>query len=87
MDCTATFRGYRSVQRIKPVTLNPASLLCVTGDCPSENTIRLEIRWLESCRVHIVTIHFNESGAELITHRVPVGGFDVPDVTAHAEWQ
>lgn len=85
-DCNVAFHGYRPVQMIAPVTNNPARMASVTGSFPGERELRLEIRWLESCRVHLLTFRFDEEGADITTSRIPVGGFDVPDETVRAVW-
>ncbi len=84
--CTVALRGYRPVCDAAPINLNPARTVSATGRFVDDHTLRLEIRWLESCRVHVLTIAWDQAGASLTTHRVPVGGFDVPDVTARGKW-
>ena len=49
-----------------------------------DRTLVLEVRWLESCRVHRITFNALGSGAQITTSRLPVGGFDVPEETALA---
>lgn len=85
--CPVAMRGYRPVCYVEPVTVNPACMASVTGVFLDENTLRLEVRWLESCRVHLLTFHFDDSGADITTARIPVGGFDVPDEHARAAWK
>ena len=84
--CPVAFKGYRTVSNLKPVSENPARMACVTGRFQEDGSMCLEIRWLESCRIHHLTFCFDEEGADITTSRVPVGGFDVPDETARALW-
>ena len=79
-------KGNRTVCDIAPVSNNPARMASVTGCFPDASTLCLEIRWLETCRIHRLTFRFDEAGADIITTRVPVGGFDVPDESARAAW-
>ena len=79
-------RGYRPVFDVPPLGPNPARTSSVTGFFPDDHTLVMEVRWLESCRVHFITVCWNEEGADITTSRVPVGGFDVPDETVHALW-
>lgn len=85
--CPVALRGYRPVSDVPPVTNNPARTASVTASFPQADVLRLEVRWLESCRVHILTFRFDETGARITTSRIPVGGFDVPDETARALWR
>lgn len=80
--CTAGLKGQRILSTV--LTRNPAPTLALSGCMPNEDTLRLEIRWLESCRVHRLTFHFMQDGAEIVSHMDSVGGFDVPDETAFA---
>lgn len=84
--CPVAFKGYRPVCSLKPVSANPVRMASVTGRFVEDGSMCLEVRWLESCRVHHLTFRFDEEGADIITSRVPVGGFDVPDETARALW-
>lgn len=65
---------------------NPACTLALSGAFEDERTLALEIRWLESCRVHRMTFHFTDEGATIVSSRDKVGGFDVDDETARAVW-
>ena len=85
--CPVGMKGYRTVCDIPPVSSNPARMASVTGCFTDESTLCLEIRWLETCRIHRLTFRFDHTGADITTVRVPVGGFDVPDETARATWQ
>lgn len=87
VDCLVGMRGYRPVCNVKPISGNPATTACVSAYFPEENTLCLEIRWLESCRIHRLTFCFDHTGADITTARVPVGGFDVPDEKARARWR
>lgn len=84
--CPVAFKGYRPVCNLKPVSANPVRMASVTGSFQDADSICLEIRWLESCRVHHLIFRFDDEGADIITSRIPVGGFDVPDETARAVW-
>lgn len=84
--CPVSMKGNRTVCDIAPVSNNPARMASVTGCFPDASTLCLEIRWLETCRIHRLTFRFDEAGADIITTRVPVGGFDVPDESARAAW-
>ena len=84
--CPVSMKGNRTVCDISPVSNNPARMASVTGCFPDASTLCLEIRWLETCRIHRLTFRFDEAGADIITTRVPVGGFDVPDESARAAW-
>ncbi len=86
VNCPVSIRGYRSIKTIPPVSINPAHTASVCGGFPDARTLTLEIRWLESCRIHIVTFDFDEQGAMITTERLKIGGFDVPDETARALW-
>lgn len=85
-DCLVSLKGCRPVCNVAPVSINPARIVSVSGSFQDEQTLVLEIRWLESCRVHEVTFHFTNGGAEITTRRLSVGGFDVPDEHATAVW-
>lgn len=87
VTCPVGLKGYRPVSDVPPVSGNPARTACVTGAFPDESTLLLEIRWLETCRIHRLSFRFDAEGAIVTTTRVPVGGFDVPDETARAHWQ
>lgn len=84
--CTVALRGYRPVCDVPPLGPNPVRTASVTGYFPDDHTLVMEVRWLESCRIHIVTIRWDEEGADMTTSRIPVGGFDVPDETTRAIW-
>ena len=84
--CPVAFKGYRPVCNLKPVSSNPVRMASVTGSFPDGDSMCLEVRWLESCRIHHLLFRFDGEGAEIITSRVPVGGFDVPDERARALW-
>lgn len=87
VTCPVGLRGYRPVCDVEPVSGNPARTACVTGAFPQADTLCLEVRWLESCRIHRLTFRLDAEGADIITERVPVGGFDVPAETARALWE
>jgi CubicO group peptidase (beta-lactamase class C family) len=50
------------------------------------DTMMLEIRWLESCRLRHIQFTFHETEVSMISTLVPVGGFDVSQIEAHAYW-
>lgn len=84
-DCVPVdLNGQRTVTLLTPLNGNPARTVSVAGWCPEDRTLVLEVRWLESCRVHRITFNALGSGAQITTSRLPVGGFDVPDETALA---
>ena len=84
--CPIGMRGSRLISDVAPVSSNPARTACMAGRFADEKTLILEIRWLESCRVHYVTFRFDETGAEITTERVSVGGFDKPEEKARGVW-
>lgn len=61
---------------------NPACTAALSASMPEDRTLTLEIRWLESCRVHRLTFRFEDGGAELLCTRDKVGGFDIPQESA-----
>lgn len=85
-NCPVSLKGSRPVYTVREITPNPAVTASVTGRWISRDSLELEVRWLESCRVHVVRFTFDQKGAKICTHRVPVGGFDVPDLQAEAVW-
>ena len=84
--CPVNMKGSRSVCTLDAVGPNPARTASVTGRFEPDGALTLEVRWLESCRVHHITFRFDEGGADIVTARVPVGGFDVPEMRARAIW-
>lgn len=80
--CPCGLKGQRLVSTVD--SHNPAKTLALNGFVPDDNTLCLEIRWLESCRIHRLTFSFSEADAEVVSHMDAVGGFDVPDETALA---
>lgn len=87
VTCPVGLRGYRPVCDVPAVSTNPARTASVTGTFLDAHTLALEIRWLETCRIHRLIFHFDAAGAAITTIRVPIGGFDVPEETARAQWQ
>jgi CubicO group peptidase (beta-lactamase class C family) len=81
--CPCGLKGQRLVSTVD--THNPAKTLALCGAMPGDDTLCMEIRWLESCRVHRLTFLFGENGAQILSHMDAVGGFDVPDDTAFAQ--
>lgn len=84
--CPVGMKGFRMIRDIEPVSTNPARTACLAGGFEDGNTLRLEIRWLESCRIHFVTFRFDKDGADISTVRVSVGGFDKPEEKARGVW-
>ena len=84
--CPVGMKGQRITWDVEPVSGNPARTACMAGAFEADGTLRLELRWLESCRVHYLTFRFDGDGADISTVRVPVGGFDVPEEKARGEW-
>lgn len=80
--CPCGLKGQRLITTVD--TRNPAKTLALSGFMPDDDTLCMEIRWLESCRVHRLTFRFLDSGAEILSHMDAVGGFDVPDEIARA---
>ena len=80
--CTAGLKGQRILCTVQ--SRNPAPTLALNGCMPDDATLDLEIRWLESCRVHRLTFRFTRDSAEIVSHMDSVGGFDVEDETAYA---
>lgn len=86
VTCPVGMKGLRLISDVEPVSANPARTACMAGAFEDADTLRLELRWLESCRVHELTFRFDECGADISTVRVPVGGFDVPEEKARGTW-
>ena len=84
--CPVGLKGQRILSDVEPVSSNPARTACMAGAFEEDGALRLELRWLESCRVHYLTFRFDENGADISTVRVSVGGFDVPEEKARGEW-
>lgn len=82
VTCPCGLKGQRLVSTVE--SRNPARTLALSGAMPGNDTLCLEIRWLESCRVHRLTFRFGEEGVQILSHMDAVGGFDVPDDTAYA---
>ena len=87
VSCPVGMKGHWAVCDVEPISANPARTACVAGHFADPDTLQLEIRWLESCRIHLLTFRFNGEGADISTVRVPVGGFDVPEEFAYAQWE
>lgn len=51
------------------------------------NTLKLEIRWMESCRSRSITFRFDTDGVQMISEVKQVGGFDVEPRKAYAIWE
>jgi hypothetical protein len=82
--CPVGLKGQRLLTYVQ--SPNPACTAALSGFFPAEDQLELELRWLESCRVHRLRFAFTPDGAHLSISRDPVGGFDVPDETATAVW-
>ena len=61
---------------------NVACTVSLSGAMPDHDTLNLEIRWLESCRVQRLSFRFTQEGAQVISSRDKVGGFDIADEEA-----
>ena len=53
----------------------------------SEDTLRLDIRWIEICRTRAIEFTFTDEGVEVVSKVKKVGGFDVPARCVFAPWQ
>jgi len=78
--CPVGLKGQRLVSTVSSV--NPACTAALSAAMPDDDTLNVEIRWLESCRVHRLAFRFDETGADVVSSMDRVGGFDVPDETA-----
>lgn len=65
----------------------PATEALLSAYWKDDNTLKLEIRWLESCRSRSITFRFGSDGVNMISELKPVGGFDVPPQRAFAGWE
>jgi len=80
VHCPVGLKGQRLVSTIP--SPNPACTAALSAAMPDDNTLNMEIRWLESCRVHRLSFRFDDTGAQVVSSRDKVGGFDIPDETA-----
>jgi hypothetical protein len=80
LRCPVGLKGQR-LQTTLPNN-NVACTAVLSGAMPDGETLNLEIRWLESCRVQRLSFHFAQDGAQVISTRDKVGGFDIADETA-----
>jgi CubicO group peptidase (beta-lactamase class C family) len=80
--CPVGLKGLRLVSTAK--SQNPASTAALSATMPDDNTLQMEIRWLESCRVHRLTFHFTENNVQIDSSMDNVGGFDIPGEVALA---
>lgn len=53
-----------------------ATELCLSAWWTDPQTLVFEFRWIESCRLRTVALHFDDSGADITTTLMRVGGFD-----------
>ena len=83
--CPVGLKGQRLMSTVP--SQNPACTAALSAAMPDNNTLNLEIRWLESCRVHRIRFRFTDNSAQAISSRDKVGGFDISDETAHLELQ
>jgi hypothetical protein len=82
VTCPVGLKGLRLVSTT--LTQNPASTAALSATMPDDNTLQIEIRWLESCRVHRLTFHFADHCAQIDSSMDNVGGFDIPEEVARA---
>ena len=82
VTCPVGLKGQRLISTVQ--SANPARTAALSAAMPDDATLRLEIRWLESCRVHRLAFHFNGNTARIVSSRDKVGGFDIPDEQALA---
>ena len=81
LQCPIGLKGQRLICTMP--NNNLARTLALSGAMPDDQTLELEIRWLESCRVQRLTFHFSQDEADVVSSRDKVGGFDIPDETIH----
>lgn len=62
-----------------------ATELCLSAWWSGPQTLVFEFRWIESCRLRTVALHFDDGGAEIQTTLMRVGGFDEGPWHARAE--
>jgi hypothetical protein len=65
----------------------PATELLLNAFWMDSNTLKLEIRWMESCRSRSITFRFDTDGVEMISEVIQVGGFDFEPQMAYAVWE
>jgi CubicO group peptidase (beta-lactamase class C family) len=65
----------------------PTEDVLLSASWISEDTLRLDIRWIEVCRTRRIDFCFTETGAEIVSTVKKVGGFDVPLQVAIACWE
>lgn len=65
----------------------PATELLLNAFWKDSDTLKLNIRWMESCRSRSITFRFDTDGVRIISEIKPVGGFDVPPMEAYAIWE
>ncbi len=80
LRCPVGLKGQR-LQTTLPNN-NVACTAALGGAMPDGETLNLEIRWLESCRVQRISFRFTQDGAQAVSSRDKVGGFDIADETA-----
>ncbi len=79
VQCPVGLKGQRLVHTVP--NNNPACTLAISGAMPDGHTLELEIRWLESCRVHRLVFQFAGEEATAVSSRDKVGGFDIDNST------
>lgn len=82
-ECPVGMKGQRLVSTV--FSPNPACTAALSAYMPDAQTLRMEVRWLESCRVHRLTFRFEGNLARIVSSRDKVGGFDIPDEQALAQ--
>jgi len=65
----------------------PATEALLSAYWKDADTLKLEIRWMESCRSRSITFRFGSGGVHMVSELKPVGGFDVPPQEAFANWE
>lgn len=65
----------------------PVTELLLNAFWEDSNTLKLDIRWMESCRSRSISFQFGTDGVQIISEVVPVGGFDVEPLKAYAVWE
>ena len=65
----------------------PATELLLNAFWKDSDTLKLEIRWMESCRSRSITFRFDTDGVEMISEVIQVGGFDFEPQMAYAVWE
>lgn len=66
---------------------NLATELSLTACWQNDHTLVFEFRWIESCRLRTVAFCFDDTGVDITTMLMRVGGFDEEPWTARADME